>query len=232
MRMMALLLATMATLSPSVSGMRGDDTWKDALKEKLLEGVSITKTGIDRLRITDPGTVFVIQKDGVAGNLASDMTIQQVTIKDGEVQQMKGFMASISGKKTNRDFKVGEKVYLIKLEVKDDALRYSVISHDTYEAIKDGTSQQTRYKAVIDFKMDKATLPTSDAATLKPLVAAVLLEESAAEAAKTIELGQTVEQVEKILGKPSRVVKLGDKVTYFYPDMKVIFVEGKVADVQ
>jgi hypothetical protein len=35
-----------------------------------------------------------------------------------------------------------------------------------------------------------------------------------------------------ILGQPSKVVKLGTKEIYYYPDMKVIFVSGKVTDVQ
>ena len=50
--------------------------------------------------------------------------------------------------------------------------------------------------------------------------------------AKTIALGQTRLEVEAILGKPERIVDLGAKVTYVYKDMKVIFVDGKVSDVQ
>jgi peroxiredoxin len=49
---------------------------------------------------------------------------------------------------------------------------------------------------------------------------------------KTIELGQTIEQVEAILGKPAAVAKLGAKTVYTYPNMKVIFMNGKVTDVQ
>jgi hypothetical protein len=51
-------------------------------------------------------------------------------------------------------------------------------------------------------------------------------------ARKTIEKGQTKEVVVAILGQPSKMVKLGTKEIYYYPDMKVIFVSGKVTDVQ
>jgi hypothetical protein len=51
-------------------------------------------------------------------------------------------------------------------------------------------------------------------------------------APKTIEKGQTKEVVVAILGQPSKVVKLGTKEIYYYPDMKLIFVSGKVTDVQ
>ena len=39
-------------------------------------------------------------------------------------------------------------------------------------------------------------------------------------------------EVEKILGKPKQVINLGQKVIWIYDSMKVIFVDGKVVDVQ
>lgn len=49
---------------------------------------------------------------------------------------------------------------------------------------------------------------------------------------KTITLGQTPDQVVAVLGQPEKTAKIGNKQTYFYKDMKVIFVGGKVIDVQ
>jgi len=49
---------------------------------------------------------------------------------------------------------------------------------------------------------------------------------------KTIEVGQTRDQVVAVLGQPSKDIKLGSKEIYVYPDMKVTFVGGKVSDVQ
>jgi hypothetical protein len=49
---------------------------------------------------------------------------------------------------------------------------------------------------------------------------------------KTIALGQTTDQVVGTLGQPQKIVNLGAKQMYFYPDMKVIFTNGKVTDVQ
>ena len=48
----------------------------------------------------------------------------------------------------------------------------------------------------------------------------------------TVELGDTISQVEAKLGQPLRKANLGQKITYFYKDMKVIFMDGKVNDVQ
>jgi hypothetical protein len=48
----------------------------------------------------------------------------------------------------------------------------------------------------------------------------------------SVEVGMTPAQVEAALGKPDKKVTLPSKVTYYYKDMKVIFKDGKVADVQ
>jgi hypothetical protein len=45
-------------------------------------------------------------------------------------------------------------------------------------------------------------------------------------------LGQTIDQVVAALGQPDKIVNLGSKQIYVYKDLKVTFVDGKVADVQ
>jgi hypothetical protein len=48
----------------------------------------------------------------------------------------------------------------------------------------------------------------------------------------TISLGMTVSEVEQIMGKPKDVANVGTKRIYVYSSMKVIFIDGKVNDVQ
>lgn len=48
----------------------------------------------------------------------------------------------------------------------------------------------------------------------------------------TIALGQSIAQVTAALGNPARIIDLGVKKIYSYPDMKVVFQNGKVSDVQ
>lgn len=54
----------------------------------------------------------------------------------------------------------------------------------------------------------------------------------AAAAPSTVSMGQTIEQVEAIMGKPKDIAKTPTKTIYVYPGLKVIFVNGKVSDVQ
>ena len=65
-------------------------------------------------------------------------------------------------------------------------------------------------------------------------VEAVIMPEGEAQAAstKTVELGQTPDQVKSAVGAPDKIIKLGAKEVYVYKDMKVVFVDGKVSDVQ
>jgi hypothetical protein len=48
----------------------------------------------------------------------------------------------------------------------------------------------------------------------------------------TISLGQTIEQVVALLGKPLQIADLGSKKIYKFKDMKITFVNGRVSDVQ
>ena len=49
---------------------------------------------------------------------------------------------------------------------------------------------------------------------------------------KTIQLGQSTDEVQAALGKPEKIVNLGPKQLYVYRDLKITFVNGKVSDVQ
>jgi hypothetical protein len=61
---------------------------------------------------------------------------------------------------------------------------------------------------------------------------AVAVPAAAHTGTQTIALGQTIDQVTAAMGPPAQVVDLGSKKIYKYPDMKVIFIDGKVSDVQ
>ena len=49
--------------------------------------------------------------------------------------------------------------------------------------------------------------------------------------AQQVTKGQTIEQVTAILGQPSSIADLRTKIVYFYPNLRVFFVDGKVTEV-
>lgn len=70
------------------------------------------------------------------------------------------------------------------------------------------------------------------ATTGATLGGAVVAPASTQPSTQTIAIGQTIDQVTSTMGPPTQIVDLGSKKIYKYPDMKVIFVSGKVNDVQ
>lgn len=57
-------------------------------------------------------------------------------------------------------------------------------------------------------------------------------DDAAAAPPPTVALGQTPEEVVAALGQPLKKAKLGTKEIYFYKDLKVSFLNGKVKDIQ
>ncbi len=207
---------------------------KNALKDALEVKYGLTKVSWDKVRVTDPGPVYVLKAEGVNADRATDMTMLINKIVDGHVQQPKGFGASMFSKQTTKQFKPGDRLYLTKIDVKDNGLLFWFISTETSDYSDKGSTKQTRYRAVLGFEIPKALLDASQADEIMKIVDPIVLLETAAQAAntKTVELGQSPDQVKTALGAPDKIIKLGPKDVYVYKDMKVVFVDGKVSDVQ
>jgi len=228
-----LALLTLLTLSASYS-VRASD-WKDALKETLEAAYPLThRSALAPDRLTNQGVVLVIQKQGIAADPSSDMRYSVTYVRDGQIGEEGGATAAIFTKEKTRTFKPGEKVYVTAIKIGEDYVMFELMSCDMFDITLHGSTKQTRYKSALSFKFDKNALPTLDAKKIIETISTVAATEAeaAAQNTKTISLGQTTAQVESILGKPDKIVNLGPKTTYVYKDMKVIFQDGKVSDVQ
>jgi len=49
---------------------------------------------------------------------------------------------------------------------------------------------------------------------------------------KSVELGDTADEVQSVMGQPDKIINLGERVIHVYQDMKIIYVDGKVSDVE
>jgi hypothetical protein len=75
--------------------------------------------------------------------------------------------------------------------------------------------------------------PSTTDVALPPIVPPPPPDDAPHAPPKTISIGQTEGDVVAIFGEPERIVRLDMKVVFYYRDFgKVIFVDGKVADVQ
>lgn len=204
------------------------------LENALKTDYTITHMGIDRLRVTEPGTILVIRQEGIRANPSNDFGNVTDKVIDGHVQGPKGFQAAFFSNEQDRSLKPGTKVYVTRIAIRKTEVQFDILTCDTSDLEVKGNTVHIRYSATVAFQFPKGFADTINAKAVKKDVDAVLLPQSELQAAntKTISLGQTIKQVRANLGAPDRVVNLGPKVIYIYKDMKVIFHNGKVTNVE
>ena len=242
----------------SAASMSAGDS-KKVLQDKLTAEFKLTKMSNDRNDIVTPGSILVLQKDGLQMCGVNAKFPFPSTYKDGKIstgfgeELGWGMVAGDTKQIARRKFVAGEKFWVTAFVVHDDGVIFQFYS-DPYQDI--------RYYANLKISFPKHNMPPPDE-VLKAIsqVITVQPDENAAASApqqtpppqqqaiapippppppldapppqpKTISAGETKEQVVAILGQPQKVVSLGKKEIDYYPDMKVIFVQGKVSDVQ
>ena len=208
--------------------------WKKDLEDSLKASYKMTRTSkLASNQITEAGTVFVLEKEGLAADLATDATFFTSRVRNGEVSERGGASGFFSKDSTKR-LDAGERVFITDIDVKDDRIRVGMLTAETSQVQVKGSTKQTRYRGYVDFEFDKtlmASMPANDA--LKAIEAIfVPADKVAGTKTKTLELDQTIQEVEAILGKPATVVKLGARTIYNYPSMKIVFTDGRVSDVE
>jgi len=227
------LISTLVVVG--LSGVTRAADWKDDLQKALSGTYKITKASMDRLRITEPGTVFVLKSEGVRADLATDMTLyaNKVNVESGEVAQAGGLAVGLlGGKETSRALAAGEEMYLYEIDVSDKEVRYKLLTAKSYQVNVKGSTKEMRYKALLVFQFGQEVLQALGATEVAKMTSTVFAPREQVNAPKTVSLGQTRVEVEAILGKPDTILDLGQKVTYVYKNLRVIFIDGKVSDVQ
>src|SRR5712691_5974378 len=104
-------------LAITLTGPLGAQNWKDKLDSAIRVAIAPTRASSDGDRITAYGTALIVQKEGISAGPSRDHVILTNHVRDGAVRQASGFMVSMINKKNNRDYTVGEKVYMTGLDV-------------------------------------------------------------------------------------------------------------------
>ncbi len=155
-----LLLATAYSV-------RAEDA-KAAIEQKLESEYSLTQPTADDTDIVTAGSVLVLQKGHGYIMMApvSSTNFYQNTYRDGKITQnavgkgksildrmnhLPGMSASSAS--STRTFVPGEKMWLTKIDVKDDSVTFDLFT-DAYSDV--------RYKAALKFQFAKGSLPPAD----------------------------------------------------------------------
>lgn len=208
-----------------------------AMREALVADYPLTKVGLkgmaqfDYTRVTQPGAVLAVRLPGIYADMANTQNvIVNTNYQNGQLTEATGFTAAFGGSTAHsRTLAPNEKVYVTTITVKRDAVLMELLTTDV-TTLADG--QGTRYRAELNIK-----LPDLDSMTpedVKKTIDTVLTDPATASAveSKTIKLGMSTEEVKKSLGNPDKIVDLGAKKVYVYKDMKVVFQDNQVSDVQ
>jgi hypothetical protein len=132
--------------------------WKDSLKNALERSYPLThRAAMSPDRITQQGVVLVIQKQGIAADLSSDVRYSITYVRDGQLGEQGGAASGIFSKTNTRVFKPGDKVYVIGIKIGDDNVMLELMSCDMFDVVKMGSTKQTRYKAALIFKFERQT---------------------------------------------------------------------------
>jgi hypothetical protein len=245
---LAILVVALASVATSLSG----QDQKAEIQKKLSSEFKRTTLTADRSDVATAGTVLVLHKDNLLMCSMDARTPPTNTYKNGAISM--GFGANMSwtvalsqanqqpANIPQRKFVSGEKFWVADYVVKDDGIIFQFYIDQL---------DNVRYYGQLKFPVSKGAFPPADA-MLKTIAEAITPDNpdqeaqpaenaaapqqqggaAPAQAPKTISLGQTKEEVVAILGEPKKIVNLGAKEMYYYPDMKVIFTDGKVTDVQ
>jgi hypothetical protein len=255
-----------------------DGASRTAIEQSLISKYPLTKPTADNTDIVTAGSILTLQKDNLVMVGVSSSNFYQNTYKNGMITQnvlgkfLVGHVPGVQIPAGTRKFVAGEKMWLTKVEVRDDAVVFDLFT----DAIGD-----IRYKAALKFSFSKGSIASVDQvervigqvfafqapdkanaqtpqppqvpagggsgvqgqapapapAAPEPQVIIAPPPPPPADAPvappKSITIGQTKDQVVASFGQPERIVKLaGGKEIYSYKDLKVIFIGGKVADVQ
>jgi len=209
-------------------------SWKDELIGKITAVYVPTDRSMwDLENIKAGGTVLVMTQDGALGSLSTDARYYGSDIKDGKI--------STEGAPMGRNssiLKKGQRVVLTSVKIIDyqgsDVLRLFFLTADTFQRVEGGNTATRRYKGSLDYFFPGGYLAKADFAEIKKVINGIVVAESEYKDAgpATVSLGMSPEQVEGVLGKPSKVIELGAKKIFVYSDIKVTFMDGKVTDVQ
>ena len=247
------LLIVFSNIACFSSAAAGQTAAPVSLQEQLSAQYKLAK--MSGAVVTDAGTPLAVQKGGVISVPWRALVLCPAKFQDNALHPSTGMCAAMV-KDVSGYFKTGDKVYPTKIEVnlQKAKISFNVVSCDSCNGVDPPTSM----KGQVVFQFPKGYLEKADAGTVENAIGQVFSigndtqaqsnqpqgqleqaqqeqpaqQEQAQPDPKTIQLGQSTDEVQAALGKPEKIVNLGPKQLYVYRDLKITFVNGKVSDVQ
>ncbi len=201
------------------------------------------------------GSVLTPRREGLRANRPSKVFKPNV-VRNHRISAAGGGDLPLGGVREGT-LKTGERLYLYGVRAGSDYVQLDLYTVATYVVPGSGTRGPTPLQASVRFQYDGGlsavttqqllddidewlaaageprpeTMGSCPVAERRP-AAVPTGPYAAGRATSTIRIGQTREEVTAILGPPEKQILLGAKAIFVYRDLKVIFVDGKVADAE
>ncbi len=207
------------------------------------------KKGIEaRYKLTIPGflgdykeigTLFVVRQEGLRADRPGPLFKPNV-ITDGRLVTPGGGETPL-GNDMDGNLKPGDRLYLYGVNCGNDYVELALFTVRTF--IVKGLRGPTPLQASVRFRYDKGLAQLTTAQFFADVAAWFSTEgeigtgirgepETAGKMAKTVHFGQTPAEVTAILGPPDKEILLGNKSILVYRSLKLIFIDGKLADAE
>lgn len=228
------------------------------LVEALEKKYVVTETTSDAAQITKDGTTMSMKCAGVYSIPSNLMMKPDNKVVDGKMQAPGTIAKYTLVKMGAHVLQTGDKVYITKIESKSemtgDLLKFTLLTVDPLDV--SGSDTKKKYEAYVSFKFKRGYLDETPPEQVEQTIESVLAPEEAAAPEQqqqvavpakpavpvaavtpaappaTITIGETSTEVLQAMGMPLQMIDLGKKKTYVYKNMKIVFLNDKVSDVQ
>lgn len=200
------------------------------IRQGLERKYTVTERSKWSAQVTKPGTILVAQKSGLQASTPR-LVMKPTVIRNGNLDYVGG--GNYTGGDSGHTLKVGERMYLYAIQTTAETLTLIYGTVDAHEREDKGSTKAQPYQIALRFEYDGGLQAVDTSRVLADVATFFTTESEAATSdVNTIKLGQTPAEVVAILGAPEKKIDLGKKLIYAYKDMKIVFVDGRVSDVQ
>lgn len=207
-----------------------DPAANTALQSSLRSAYPWTNADGRTGEIIEPGIILVVRKEGITTNPADAPFHAQNNYKDGMVKRS-ALNLFAQDQNTAGRLVTGDRVFVTKTEVKETSIVLNLLSVETIHGI--------RVKASVAFPFPKGVLANASFDQVASVIDELLIDDSPqpppqqqTQLPATIEIGAAIDQALSAMGEPPIVADINRKLIFFYPEIKVTFLDGKVIDVK
>lgn len=185
-------------------------------------------TSLDALGfLKESGATLVVRKEGLRVDRPGAFN-RATVIRSGEVVEPGGSGVPL-GAALDNGLKVGDQLRLHGVVVDDSSVELKLFTVKSF--VVTGSRGAIPLQAIVRFRYAGGLAAVSGRQVLGDLDT-WFGSENALRVAKAVRQGQTPEEVAAILGEPEKKILLGAKAVFIYSDMKLLFMDGKLVDME